>query len=97
MWPFRSKTVVHRITEAEKPKTDPTRDMMNAMEEWMKLGETFNYLGTECVVVGYCRVVPCGLSVVNIPTLRARYADKNGVIHDISFTFSEFLTLRRSC
>lgn len=95
MWPFKRFKAGGIVKEAN-PASDevsPRQALASEMQAWRKIGETFTYLGRECVVTGYtaCLYSPFGIDVVN--ELQADYADDLGVIRSIAFTPSEWRAL----
>lgn len=50
------------------------------------IGESFNYLGRECVVTGHATFIP-GLGVIAM--LQANYCDNLGVIRPLQWRISE--------
>lgn len=67
-----------------------------AMRAVFKLGDTFQYLGRTCIVVGYGEHE---MDIGWIPRLMCDYADDHGVIRHISFTPHEVenvLVIRRN-
>ena len=49
MWPFSKK---------EEPKENRTQACIDKLQEFRKVGETFNYLGRTCVVTGHSDFYP---------------------------------------
>lgn len=95
MWPFKGFKS-GGVVKTAKPASDeisPHQALANEMHAWRKVGETFTYLGRECVVTGYARYLPSpfGTDVVN--ELQADYADDLGVIRSVTFTPHEWRAL----
>lgn len=79
---------------SRKPKKprEPSwqQQAVNELHEWRAIGESFRYLGRECVVTGYYTVSfdpMCGGRVR--PQLGAEYADDLGVIRYVQFDMPE--------
>lgn len=82
MWPFKHKS---------EPESDYIVNVTPdaRLKAFRDIGETFNYLGRECVVTGHGKLVGIGLAVVYQSELCADYCDNNGVIRQIKFSLSE--------
>lgn len=85
MWPFKKDT--------EKAKS-PKQTLLEEMQSWRKVGETFAYLGRECVVTGYTDYFATAYGGVGVNVLlSADYADDLGVIRRITFEPHEWRAL----
>jgi hypothetical protein len=85
MWPFRKKT--EGIVAPKEPSWQ--EQAINVLRDWKPVGGTFTYLGRECVVSGHSRTEYYSFGAYTRPQLRADYADNNGVIHAIEFSWAE--------
>ena len=68
-----------------KKREDPDEQKFARLYELFKIGDTFKYLGRECVVCNYS--VWTGFSA--LPCLVCDYADNHGVIHQVKFRLDE--------
>ena len=84
MWPFNRKT--------EKTKSS-RQILVEEMQAWRKVGETFTYLGRECVVTGYATWASHAKGIGVRVELQADYADDLGVIRSVVFTPREWRAL----
>lgn len=74
----------------EKPREPTgTEKAINELREWRAIGESFQYLGRECVVTGHYRVSFHELGIHTYPELSADYADDLGVIRHVAFDMTE--------
>lgn len=86
LWPFNR--------EPEKPKPPTWKDLaVREMQAWRGIGESFTYLGRECVVTGHFRYEFYELGSVCIVQLTAEYADDLGVIRYCQFDWHEVQAL----
>ena len=95
MWPYKGFNA-GGIVKAAKPasgEVSPSQALANEMQAWRKVGETFTYLGRECVVTGYAKYLPTPFGPAVVNQLQADYADDLGVIRSITFTPSEWRAL----
>lgn len=95
MWPFKGFKS-GGIVKATKPASDevsPRQALANEMQAWRKVGETFTYLGRQCVVTGYARYFHSGFVIDVVNELQANYSDDRGVIHSIRFSYPEVCAL----
>lgn len=83
LWPFNRKPIA-------QPKQKSWKQLaVDEMKEWRGIGETFLYLGRECVVTGYFHYVPSHLGIDCVVQLSAEYADDLGVIRYCQFNWGE--------
>lgn len=80
MWPFTKK----------EPKRDYITEAIVKLKEFKDVGETFNYLGRQCIVTGYWDYEP---NVGYIPMLKFDYADDMGRLHHFSTRVFDLPTL----
>jgi hypothetical protein len=79
IWPFKKR----------EPRPDWRRDAIARLQAWRKIGETFEYLGRQCVVTGHFEQSFHDLGVSTFVQLSADYADDLGVIRNVSFGWQE--------
>ena len=83
MWPFKSKEVEEQESWQDRQKKIIAAEIAE-VRAWRDVGDEFNYLGIKCQVTkcstwgGWC-MLPC---------IEADYIDNNGIIHHISFKYS---------
>lgn len=53
------------------------------------IGDTFNYLGRECIVTSHGRIVSEGFAMFYQAELCADYCDNDGVIRQLRFSLNE--------
>lgn len=80
MWPFKKK----------EPECDINNTEFARLKSFRDVGETFNYLGRECIVTGFGQYPS---NVGYIPLLRFDYCDNNGVLHSVSARIEELPAL----
>lgn len=95
MWPFKGFKAggVIQAPEMTKHNRSSKQELVDEMRAWRKIGDTFNYLGRECVVTGYARYIPHHLGIDVAVELQADYADDLGVIRSVTFTPREWRAL----
>lgn len=80
MWPFKKK----------EPERNCAGEAIEKLQEFKKIGETFNYLGRTCIVTGHWEFWPC---VGVVPLLQFDYADDTGKIHNCKMRVTELPAL----
>jgi len=89
IWPFNRKKPT---TATPKPKSWKEQ-AVDEMRAWRGVGDSFRYLGRECVVTGYVRYFPTHFGVDCAIELSAEYADDLGVIRYCQFNWAEVKAL----
>jgi hypothetical protein len=99
MWPFKKTATMVDVDEEAlstaikvfKKESDHWADLELAeLKAFRDVGETFNYLGRECVVTGH-RYLPGRFGCW--PHMQFDYCDNNGVIHSMSARANELPAL----
>lgn len=88
MWPFSKKP------PATEKAPDPDMVNIQMLKKEFPLGRSFHYLGRGVVVIGHARPFEYGGYYSMSPELRGQYADDQGVIHEVSLSFSLAIALR---
>ena len=82
-------------TPSEEPPVyePPEHEGIARFREFRDIGETFNYLGRECVVTSHKTMFAYGFGGGYTPELKADYCDENGVVRTLVFRITELPTL----
>ena len=91
MWFKKKEPVKIDILKGAPPVLDARQEQIKEMKAWRDIGQKFNYLGVKCIVVSHYKIVPSGM--LKIPLIEASYVDNLGVIHSITFGYSELKVL----
>ena len=86
MWPFKNK-------QAEKDKESKKKiEEIKELREFRDVGEKFNYIGIEMMVVSHCLYFLGSKS--KHPLLTCVYKNNNGEIRSMEFNYHELNSLR---
>jgi hypothetical protein len=72
-------------------KVNYTQQRISEMREGMPVGTEFTYLGMRMAVTDHSEHWP---KLGPYPALRADYFDNNGVLHNIKFSYQEYLAIK---
>lgn len=78
----------------KKPKQEPPKpwweDEWNKVKDLYPVGKVFDYLGIKMMVTSHtCQYFDYGTYFHSIPKFLSEYADKNGELHEWTFTVNK--------